>query len=343
MSNVACNFCAHSNPEGSKFCNECGSQLNLTLCSRCEAINSVSAKQCFQCGAPLSSGTTGEMATPPVALTETAQSAEGPATKGDPVPASLAEPLEAFPEHPHVASPEPRATLENEPSLAQALSADSARHDDNGPSNPQDADRATYLGRNPNRAHRFLLLVAFVAVAGAVYWMSVNTAHPPDSRTMTGGARTTAPEPVSSAPAAPPRTADTPTESPAASPPPRAGLSESPATMRESISPSTKARPSTAGSSESPTTISPRADVEPPTAGQPPQSADALVPSPAEAAESPAKTNKARATNDTRHTVMRDRTKEQAERDAIATRRLVARELADFPPADSGERPPPTP
>jgi len=115
----------------------------------------------------------------------------------------------------------------------------------------------------------------------------------------------------------------------------------------ESTSPSAKARQSTAGSSESPRKTSPRADVEPPAAGLPAESADAEVPSPAEAAElldgGTAKSTNARASNETRRTVTRDRTNEQAERDAIATRRLIARELADFPPVDSDDRPPPKP
>ena len=350
MSRVPCNFCAHGNPEGSRFCSECGSQLNLTLCSRCEAINSVSAEQCFQCGTPLSSATTGEMTTPPVALRETAQSAEIAPTKGDLVPVALAEPLEALPGDPHVVLHEPQATVEDEPSLAAALTADLARHDDDGPSSPPDAGRATYPGRNPNRTGGFLLLVVFVAVAGAVYWMSVTPTHPPDPRTMTGGAPTTAPEPASSAPAAAPRTADAATESQTeGSLPSPAGSSESFATAGESTSPSAMARPSTAASSESPATISPRVDAEPPAAGEPPERAHAQAPSPAKAAESldhgtaKTRTANARATNEPRRTVTRDQTKEQAERDAIATRRLIARELADFPPANSDDRSPPRP
>ena len=46
-------------------------------------------------------------------------------------------------------------------------------------------------------------------------------------------------------------------------------------------------------------------------------------------------------TVDPRRVVTKGQTKEQAERDAIETRRLIARELADSPPADSGDRKPP--
>src|SRR5260370_40554103 len=111
MSGLACNFCAHGNPEGSTFCNECGSPLNLTLCSRCEAINVVWAKGCSQCGAPLSSGDTEEMAIAPTALTEIAQSSETLPTKVDPVPMALAKRLDTVPGA-RVISHEPQAIVE---------------------------------------------------------------------------------------------------------------------------------------------------------------------------------------------------------------------------------------
>lgn len=357
MACIACNFCTHDNPEGSKFCNACGSPLNLTQCSHCEAINSVYAEQCFQCGAPLSQPTTGEMATPPVALTETAQSAESAPAKGDRVPVAVAECLEALPGHPHVVSDdvshEPEATGEDQPSLAAALIADPASHDDDGALSLPDAGHATHSGRNANRARGFLVVV-FVAVAGAAaYWISVNPTQPPDPRTAMDGARTAAPEPAPNAPADPPQSAASPTGSPTADSlpagallPSSGGSSQSPATVGESISPSAEAGQSTAGASKSPVTISPGADVEPPAAGQAPESVGARVPIPSEAAESldggTAKTAKARATNDSGRTLTRGRTREQAERDADATRRLVARDLADSPPY-SDDRPLPRP
>ena len=303
----------------------------------------------------MSSATTGEMANDPVPLTETTKRAESASTKGDPVAVGLAEPLEARQGHPHVVSHEPRVTIEDELPLPSPLTDDPVSRGDDDPSSPPDAGRATYPGRNPNRALGFFVVVAFVVVAGAIYWTSVNPTHPPDPRTMTGEARTTEPEPASSGPAAQPRAANAPTESPTGgshptvgSLPSSAGSSESPA-MGETTSPSAKTRPSTAVSSESSVTISPRLNVEPPAAGTPPESAHAQVPSPVEATESPeratakSRTTKASATNETRRSDARDQTKEQAQRDAIATQRLIARELADFPPADSDDRSPPKP
>ncbi len=212
MSDLACNFCAHGNPEGSTFCNECGSPLNLTLCSRCEAINVVWASECSQCGAPLSSGDTEEMAAALTALTEIVQSLERAPTKVDPVLVALAKRLHTVPGAP-VLSYEPQAIVEDPGSRAAVPNADPASDGDDGPLNPTPDGRATYLARNPNRARAFLL-VGVVAVAGAAYWMSVDPTRPPDPRPMTGEPPATASESKSSAPATPAQTADTPNQSP---------------------------------------------------------------------------------------------------------------------------------
>ena len=48
-----CPFCDHKNRAGAKFCNECGSPLNLAPCKRCGAINNLMDPECQRCGAPL--------------------------------------------------------------------------------------------------------------------------------------------------------------------------------------------------------------------------------------------------------------------------------------------------
>ena len=74
-----CAFCDHANPEGSKFCNECGSPLHLAPCASCEAVNDAGARACHRCGVALVAGesveqrgaiaaTTGERAHVPEAL-----------------------------------------------------------------------------------------------------------------------------------------------------------------------------------------------------------------------------------------------------------------------------------
>jgi len=44
-----CRFCEHSNPEGAKFCTECGGCLHLLPCPSCGAVTDVSAHTCYQC------------------------------------------------------------------------------------------------------------------------------------------------------------------------------------------------------------------------------------------------------------------------------------------------------
>lgn len=49
MSAVQCLSCDHENQLGAKFCQECGSPLNLKLCTHCEAINEANAQRCHSC------------------------------------------------------------------------------------------------------------------------------------------------------------------------------------------------------------------------------------------------------------------------------------------------------
>ena len=59
-----CPFCAHPNPAGAKFCNECGAPLHLRPCNRCEAVNNQVAKNCYKCGMSLSMPSTAAEAAP---------------------------------------------------------------------------------------------------------------------------------------------------------------------------------------------------------------------------------------------------------------------------------------
>ena len=357
MAGLACNFCAHGNPAGSKFCNECGSPLNLTLCSRCEAINATSATRCYQCGGPLSSGETGEMAIPTV-LTENAQSVERSPTKVDAVPIALAERVDPLLGGPRVISQELRAAVEDPPSRGAALSADPASQGDDDPLSSTGAGRATYSRRDANHARGFLLVAVIVAVAGGVYWISMGSTPPPDSGSITSGARDTAPVPASSTAAAPAGAADTPGQSRTEDRLPTAdtrllsaGSSNPPATVGESTSPSAEVGPSAEASTKSQTTVSESissgADVTPSAAERAPESEEAQVPSQPKVAEPlkgvTAKTTNAGATGNPRRMLTKGRTKEQAEQDASATRRLIASELANSPSADSHDRPPPGP
>jgi ribosomal protein L40E len=51
--NVRCKSCGNSNPPGSKFCNQCASQLLSPFCSNCGNKNPSEAVFCNQCGSKL--------------------------------------------------------------------------------------------------------------------------------------------------------------------------------------------------------------------------------------------------------------------------------------------------
>lgn len=59
-----CPVCEHRNPRGSRFCNECGSPLQLRFCPSCHAAEDVMSLECRSCGEKL----------PLVAVTDTVAS-----------------------------------------------------------------------------------------------------------------------------------------------------------------------------------------------------------------------------------------------------------------------------
>src|SRR5882762_6721357 len=48
-----CPVCEHRNPRGSRFCNECGSPLQLRFCPTCHAAEDVMSLECRSCGEKL--------------------------------------------------------------------------------------------------------------------------------------------------------------------------------------------------------------------------------------------------------------------------------------------------
>jgi len=48
-----CLACKHENTSGERFCEACGSSLNLRFCAACEAVNADTAVTCYSCGAAL--------------------------------------------------------------------------------------------------------------------------------------------------------------------------------------------------------------------------------------------------------------------------------------------------
>src|SRR5438045_8054184 len=59
-----CAFCEHRNRASAKFCNECGSPLQLRPCNQCSAVNHQAATNCHQCGAECPPLLTASEATP---------------------------------------------------------------------------------------------------------------------------------------------------------------------------------------------------------------------------------------------------------------------------------------
>ena len=66
-----CPFCAHTNPSGAKFCNECGAPLHLRPCNQCDAINDQVAKNCYKCGAAFAMPYTAPEAAPVLPAVDT--------------------------------------------------------------------------------------------------------------------------------------------------------------------------------------------------------------------------------------------------------------------------------
>src|SRR6185503_6884384 len=53
MAALHCLSCEHANSAAAKYCEQCGSVLDLRLCEKCEAINQSNALRCHGCQAPL--------------------------------------------------------------------------------------------------------------------------------------------------------------------------------------------------------------------------------------------------------------------------------------------------
>lgn len=89
MDTLQCSFCSHENPASAKFCNACGSLLNLQLCKRCGAIDHASATACYKCGASFASGD--EPSAPPGATDdEAADTTVNPGLAHEPGPPEAA-------------------------------------------------------------------------------------------------------------------------------------------------------------------------------------------------------------------------------------------------------------
>lgn len=126
MAAMQCLTCEHPNSASAKFCEQCGSALNLRLCPKCEAVNDSKAARCHGCDAPLAPARAVRKRPLPVALATAALAgaviaggalyllarpgleaaparvtpvapAPAPAERSEPVPAVLEAPAKAKP------------------------------------------------------------------------------------------------------------------------------------------------------------------------------------------------------------------------------------------------------
>lgn len=241
MSRSTCRFCAHANPEGARFCNACGSQIDLKPCRQCDAINRADAIECHLCGSPL-----GESSL--VAAEPDTASASGDAT---PFPRASIPELFA---RSNVTIPEPERVV-----ALPVVPASGRRHDLAGRTRRRGAQAAA------------LLVLGLTIVAGA-FWMRGSSVVPEDRIEQRGViARSAspisdAPQPAYLMPTDPsPRQAAVQVDSGPA--PPSPGVNDeavdttSPLAAREerAASPSTEEAPSQAATAVNATSQPPRA------------------------------------------------------------------------------------
>jgi hypothetical protein len=357
MSSLSCRFCSHGNPEGAKFCNQCGSPLNLVPCARCEAINNVADEHCTTCGAPMLAGA--EVAETALVEPVLAMASEGAhrAESGGAVPVALADRLEHDVGEGAATSQAPRRPVPQPvPSRDFTFT----------PAPPDEAPRTRRIRPYsetwyPARVRGMLLGLVFVAIVGAVTWTSIDPTRfglgrsKPDVPAGSPSARTAVqaepPQPAAAsvaAPATPPTTppssADTVAPASSNSVAPASSNAVTPASSDSVTPPSSEAAMPAAADAATPASS---ADA-PAAANAPAGESDAATPA---SAAAPAATRAPRAPRsgpaarenrvakrDARPPVETparaaadNRTREQAERDAIATQRLIARELGNAP------------
>ena len=352
MSRLICSFCSHGNPEGSKFCNECGSPLHLVPCTQCEAINNESDARCSRCGAPLSAVAIEQVAEGSALAAEIAQAEPGGAISS--VPIALADHLDEFPWDPRVKAERAHAAVEERAlssadahAVAEAVAVVDAdavaeaeavpesnsladgRPDEAAPE-PYRRSRVDYdEGRRP-RARAVLLAAALLGVAAVVYWPDADHMRPADAPETSAAPASTAIEPARGPEAQAPA-AGMPTESR------EAASSAQP--VADPAQPVADTSPSSANPPEGAVTEPPTAsaDTASRAAVSPPESADVPAPASRQTVKAVALkggADKGHGVGDARRrTSAHARTKEQAERDALATQRLIARDLGVAPRA----------
>lgn len=371
-SSSSCHFCARPNPAGSKFCNDCGEPLDLKPCKQCDAFNHVAVDRCYQCGtlfapkqealAVAETGVAGAIKSPlappprvPATRSARAEPALGPLEH---TPVALSDRMEAYTER--VAE-----HVNDAPPLMPFVGAASEREVDDDPDwvDPRRQWEARLASRARRRTRAVTAAVAAVllcaiAAGGYVAYDSGWLVH------AGAWARAAEQSVVASSSAIVGKLAADITRERENAPPPSPGASSaadsavSGAAAADSV---TRSGDSPAAASN-PAVAQPAIDTPAPlatkTLGDPPSSGSAAPPSsPAydatspDAAQTTARTASAtagKATRATRSDAARRTARDAAvkpthpapsrpavDKDALATQRLIQRDLAGFLPRES--------
>jgi ribosomal protein L40E len=86
MLSLRCLFCDHVNPPDAKFCNHCGSSLQVKLCGRCKAVNDEAATTCLKCRTNFPVLSTGSVSPP---MSSAQENASPSAEFNEPLPFRL--------------------------------------------------------------------------------------------------------------------------------------------------------------------------------------------------------------------------------------------------------------
>jgi hypothetical protein len=345
MSSVSCPFCSHANPQAAKFCNQCGSPLDLQPCPKCEAMNHVAVEQCHQCGAPLR--TSGQSASAEPLTAATTAPVSEPASAGgadampDSIPIALSSRMAGDPE------PEPVSTL----SAPRAAAAPEQRAAPRSPPSADDAgappmtvDARYPPWQAPRRRGALRVVLAAVGVcviAGAALYayegglmpamsdlsdaLPAKDAQPPV--TPGGSASGTADGATPRAPEAPRDETIAPAVAPRAAPP--TGPAMAPAPTPQVTAPAQSSSPEPESTTRPALTTPPAASARSSSAAPSAGTAAQRPPASSRTARTPARQGDAPS---------------QADKDALATQRLIERDLKGFVapegPRDPGSRSP---
>ena len=359
MSSSICHFCTHGNPAGSKFCNQCGSPLDLKPCSQCDAMNHVSVDRCYQCGTAFAAENglleVAGVGAGSIAAAESAAAARavspplydnpqlGPANR---IPVALSDRIDASTER--VAVPgQPTHPLTP---FAEATHSEDIADDDDwvDPRRLHAARKGLRAERRRHRVAQAALAGVCVFVIGAAAYYVLDAGVVPRVVRMTRAlgavderAANLPPATTSAQPAAPTPVAPAPEEATAdqraapganagtASPSP-ASASSAPSRVSTSSAPSP---PATSATSPAPG-ASPASS--PGTAITPSSAAPALAN--AQAAERHAASETARRVSREPAARSRPATPPSDDKDARATQRLIERDLAGFLPPEPPRR-----